>query len=196
MRFGVNIITYNGVSAFIEKTIESVLPYADEVIVFDTGSTDNTVEVLKKYPIYVATKNVQSLGKVWTDSPIDVALTNILNEMKKQTKSGWILKIDDDEIFPQEVMEEIKNLEPTFPIYSIPFLHVGKDIKLRLIKRLFQNIPEVSWVGRYGNETLAYNNHKYNSTKCPALKNFFIHLGELRKDDEHRKHDYKYSGSE
>src|SRR3990167_8735177 len=113
----VNILTYNGASAFIDKAIESVIPYADEILVFDTGSKDNTRELLKKYPVKVFYEDVQHLGETWTNSEKDILLTDFLNRLKNESIGDIILKIDDDEIFPKELMEEIINLDLINPIY-------------------------------------------------------------------------------
>ncbi|OHD14407.1 MAG: hypothetical protein A2Y41_13915 [Spirochaetes bacterium GWB1_36_13] len=171
MKLSVNILTYKG--EFLDKAIASVRPYADEVIVKDTAA-------------------IQHLGKAWTNSPLDIELTRLLNEMKDESKGGWILKVDDDEIFTTELMEEIMKIvrsDDDTPIYAIPFRHVGTSSKKRYIKRLFRNIEDVSWNGNYGWETLAYQGKRISSNKCPKLNNFFYHLGGLRKEYT-RKHDY------
>lgn len=173
MKLSVNILTLNG--EFLDKAVKSVKPYAHEIIIRDT--TD-----------------IQHLGRAWTNSPLDVRLTEILNEMKAESTGDWILKIDDDEIFPQVLMEEILMKVNGRPIYSIPFIHVSerysKYREMPVIKRLFKNIPEVSWVGNYGTETLALNGKRVNSRECPILTNPFLHLGELKRNPESRKHDY------
>jgi len=171
VKLSVNILTYKG--EFLDKAVASVKPYADEIIIKDTA-------------------NIQNLGEVWTNSPLDIELTRMLNAMKQESKGDWILKVDDDEVFTTELMEEIIGIvrsNDDTPIYAIPFRHVGTSSKKRYIKRLFRNIEDVSWDGNYGWETLAYQGKRISSNKCPKLKNFFYHLGGLRKDDS-RKHDY------
>lgn len=194
MKPAVNILTYNGASAFLKEAIESVYPYVDEIRVCDTGSIDGTKELLEKYNKVILTyEDVQPLGETWTKSAKDIALTRLLNELKQQTQSEWILKMDDDEIFPKVLMEEILELNGKYPIYSIPFKHIGRETKRRLvIKRLFLNIPDVSWVGIYGSESLAFRGFSPPSRKCPILKNHFLHLGDLRQNLDDRKHDYNF----
>ena len=75
-KLAVNMLTYNIGDSFLNEAIKSVKPYVNEIVIRDTAS-------------------IQHLGKVWTNSPLDVELTNQLNQMKEVTKSEWILKIND-----------------------------------------------------------------------------------------------------
>jgi hypothetical protein len=61
---------------------------------------------------------------------------------------------------------------------------------LNYIKRYFQNIPEITWDGIYGTETLALNGKRLSSKKCPIMVNYFIHLGGLRDEIGGREHRY------
>lgn len=187
-----NLITHNGLSAFIKLALSIAMPIVDEVVVCDTGSVDGTLEYLKSLKeVKLIYEDVQPLGETWTNSPKDVRLTELLNEMKEKTDSDWIIKIDDDEVFPHELLREIVKMKKESPIYSVPFIHVGQSSKLHYIKRLFHNIPEVRWEGIYGTETLTYNYKRLSSKKCPKLNNFFIHLGELRPNHDDRSHRYE-----
>lgn len=190
MSIAVNIITLNGCSSFLQQAINAVDGLVDEIVVCDTGSTDGTYEWLRTRGVKLFREDVQSMGETWTGSAKDIRLTELLNELKNQTESEWILKIDDDEIFPKELIAEIIEMEKTSPIYSIPFLHVGGSLRHHLIKRLFHNIPEVSWRGIYGTETLTLNGKRISSNKCPSTKNYFIHLGGLRDNIDDRQHFY------
>jgi glycosyltransferase involved in cell wall biosynthesis len=201
----INMITWNG-EDLIENALRVVLPYVQEAIVIDSGSNDNTTAILdslkKDFPfLRIYQKNVQHLGKVWTNSPIDKALTKMLNEIKDLTKAEWILRVDDDEIFPENTMKEIVNLEPKELVYAFSFRHFEGDHiidpryhKIMLATRLFKNIPEIKWDGMFGRESLAYNGKRYSAKRCKILDNPFLHFGEFRKPE--RQHDeanqYRY----
>lgn len=171
MKLSVNILTLD--SEFLDRVVAAVEPYADEILVKDTA-------------------DIQHLGKAWTNSPLDVELTKRLNDMKKESRGEWILKVDDDEIFTRELMEEIMEVvrsDDDTSIYAVPFLHVGTSSTKRYIKRLFRNVEDVRWSGIYGRETLTYQGKRVSTNKCPKLNNPFYHLGGLRKPDN-REHDY------
>lgn len=70
----------------------------DEVIVYDTGSTDDTMEIAKKFP------NVS----LYSGPFIGFGPTH--NEATRLAKHDWILSIDSDEVATPELIEEIKHL--------------------------------------------------------------------------------------
>ena len=76
---------------FIKKAIESVLVFADEIIVFDTGSTDNTREIVNS----IDSKKIRLFEK-GTKTPKE--LIGMRNEMIKLTKTKWFMVVDGDEI--------------------------------------------------------------------------------------------------
>lgn len=95
--------------AIIGRCIESVLAVADEVIVNDTGSKDNTIKIAEKLGATVITSE-------WKN---DFAYSR--NISIKPAKGKWILWLDADDVVPMEsisMLEELKNRDPD-RIYSI-----------------------------------------------------------------------------
>jgi len=203
-----NIITKNGANACLDKTIESIKPYVDDIIVCDTGSTDNTEEILKKHNLDSFKIDLTKYGQVWKDKKACDALVKCYYEMRLRTNSDWILKVDDDEIFPKELMKEI--LEeikcPQDMFYTLTFKHYEKKTGLFIdptkhpglcMVRIFLNLPCVGWRGRWKNGKwngiyICRDSKPIVSGKCPKLKNSFLHLGELRKSIMDREHNYKF----
>ena len=194
------MMTKNG-GDLIRKSLLSVLPYCEECIVFDTGSTDNTLQILEGLKNIFPNLYYEEKGE---QTP--AGLTEILNEMKNKSKGDWILRVDDDEVFPRETMAEILTIENGVPVYSIPFLHYedghfinpeahSKNRPGFFVARLFKNIKEINWVNDWGSEVISFNGERISSRAfqthlCKKLKNPFLHLGELRQNE--RKHEYLY----
>ena len=114
----VTILTKNN-----EKRISQVLDALscfDQVLLFDTGSTDQTLSIAKKFPnVTIKLGTLQGFGPTH----------NLASELAKH---DWILSIDSDEIVTKELAEEIRNLnlDPK-NVYSISRknLYNGKWIR-------------------------------------------------------------------
>lgn len=79
----------------IEKCLQSVT-WTDEIIIIDDVSTDQTVEISKKYTDKIFINDSHSVFHINKNLGIDKAT------------SEWILSLDADEIIPEELAEEIK----------------------------------------------------------------------------------------
>jgi glycosyltransferase involved in cell wall biosynthesis len=151
----VNIITKNEEKNIL-KAIESIKDLADEIIVIDTGSKDNTA------------KEATAAGAVVYQDKWDDDFSKPRNLALEKSKSGWILSLDADEIVPkrgrEEIVEMIKRPEVVgWRIETMNFCldHRKLDVKVndgyyeegRKHKfyigsektRLFQKIPGVKW---------------------------------------------------
>lgn len=92
----VTILTKNSQKYLAE--VLTALRYFDEVVLFDNGSTDNTLTIAKEFPnvtIHVGT--FEGFGPTH-------------NKASNLAKNDWILSIDSDEVVTNELAHEIKNL--------------------------------------------------------------------------------------
>lgn len=121
----------------VEKEIIPALKtaqFANEIILVDTGSTDNTIEVSKPFVTKVVkTSSVQNFAR-WR------------NEGAKAASGDWLLYLDSDERISEKLAQEIKATinEPLHDAYTISRFEVflGKHLNhwpdsrvLRLIKK-------------------------------------------------------------
>ena len=84
MRVSATLITRNE-SAFIEECLDSLVGVVDEIVVVDTGSRDDTVKKVSRYPV-----NFSSFA--WCND-----FSAARNYALSQARGEWILYIDADE---------------------------------------------------------------------------------------------------
>ena len=88
---------------FIWYSISSVLPFVDEFLITDTGSSDDTVEVIKSF----VSPKIKFVRKIIND-PLGVG--NIRDMQIKETKTDWFWIVDGDEVYSQNLCREIKEI--------------------------------------------------------------------------------------
>lgn len=117
----VTIITLNE-EANIKRCLKSVKNFADEIILVDSYSSDNTVEVAKRLGAEVHERKFDNYA-------------NQKNYALSKTSGEWILSLDADEEISPELATEIKsqtsNLKSSVVAYSIPRKNIifGKFIR-------------------------------------------------------------------
>ena len=93
----------------IEKCLQSVYGWADEVIIVDDESKDRTVELAQKYANKIFHRKMDNEG-------------THRNWAYAQAKNEWVLSLDADEYVTEELKKEISETLPTtkFNAFSIP----------------------------------------------------------------------------
>jgi len=85
----------------IERAIKSALPIADEIIVVDTGSNDNTVKIVRDL-----------IGRVYFTPWIDDFAAARNKSIAFATKE-WIMWLDADDVIPESTYEHINKIKTT-----------------------------------------------------------------------------------
>ncbi len=118
--------------ATIEKTLLSLQAF-DDVVVYDNGSTDTTLEIVKKFSnVNLIQGEFRGFG--WTK-----------NEAVGYAKHDWIIIVDSDEVVDAELLEILKTKQLDMnTVYLLNFKAFYKNIQIKhcgwnnqKIKRVF-----------------------------------------------------------
>ena len=114
-RVGVAILTQNE-EANLAYALASVVTWADETLVLDSGSTDRTIDIAKRFATEIVVHPFESYGKQRNKA------LQILRD-----RVDWILFLDADETAPESLRQEIDT------VLVSPANIVGYYLKYRLI---------------------------------------------------------------
>jgi len=108
---------------WIEKSLEAVSEVCQEIVILDDCSTDNTVEICKKFP------NVVEIHERKESLPLDeVRDKKIIWEMAMKRNPDFIFKLDGDEILAPNskeiLLNEIMNLYPNDLNFSLQLMYI------------------------------------------------------------------------
>lgn len=173
------IMTFNE-ERCIKRCIESIHNIADEIIVIDTGSTDNTVKIINEF-----FPSVKVYTHIWKDD-----FSYIRNLLSEYSSNDWIFQMDADEYLDLNNCEEIKKIicifdnTPFEPKVISPIL-VDHDFSETLnTKRIYKKRENLKYHGLI-HEELRFN----NSIKIPFLiiSNKIIHDGYKKEIMDNKK---------
>ena len=161
------VITYNE-EHNIERCLKSMIQIVDEIIIYDSKSNDNTVDIAKKYTDKIFITDWPGYGEQ-------------RNRAISQCKYDWILFIDADEVLSDKLVNELYNISlDDMDKYNIYYFKWNTYFYGKLLKhgrfskpqhKLF-NKTNVMYKMRSCHETLNITN---NNTKKIVLKNPLIH---------------------
>ena len=118
----------------LEKCLESIKDFDLPPVVVDTGSTDNTIEIAKKY-----TDKIYHFK--WVND-----FSKARNYAKEKCTGDWILSIDADHQLLTPISEVKKVIEKTKSrVLNIKSI-MGQSWHYRPV--LFKNDPDIFWVGK------------------------------------------------
>ena len=97
--FSIVIITKNE-QTVIEKTLLSIQGLSNDIIIVDSGSTDNTIKICEQYNVTIIKTSWEGYGEN-------------KNKGIKAAKNDWILSIDADESVDSTLKDSLLKLDLT-----------------------------------------------------------------------------------
>jgi len=182
---------------FIESAIRSVLDFVNQVIVFDTGSTDQTVAIItnlqREYPHKIVFEKKGEADKT--------RHTALRQEMVDRTTTDWWMILDGDEVWPKRTISEANQIISTranIDCVITPFyLCVGdayhatrRAPQIEMFgrreywyPRFFRTVPGQQWRGDYNQDTVytAAGLVFFNEANTAVQVNRYWHMTHLRR---------------
>ena len=129
------VITCKNEADIIGQTLQSLQDLSDDIIVYDNGSTDNTLDIVRQFKVHLRQGTWEGFGKT-KEKAISLA------------KYDWIMSLDADEAISEELKNELLLLQPENEktVYKLPFRNFlgnrllkhgdwGTDYHIRLFNR-------------------------------------------------------------
>ena len=132
---------------FIYYSLKSALPFVDKIMVWDTGSTDKTVEIIKS----IKSEKIEFQQK---DSVDPQTFTKMRNQMldKTPSKYTWLMLLDGDEIWPHDSLKKVSDFARENPEIESIVLRTHN-----LVGDIYHRLPESA-----GNYSLAERKEHLN----------------------------------
>lgn len=132
---------------WVKEALVSVLPFAKTILVFDTGSTDKTIEKIKS----IASPKIilEERGP-----KTHLELVDLRKEMIKRTKTSWFLILDGDEVWPEDELLKLLEAAKLASKNIVALVNRNRNC----VGDVFHYLPESSsrynLAGRVGNLTI------------------------------------------
>lgn len=121
---------------WIKFAILSVIDHLDQMLIWDTGSTDKTVDIIKS----INSSKIAFKQKGVVDRK---GLVNLRNQQISLTKTPWILLVDGDEIWPKKNLKKLIAAAKKSKPDTLALVNRTRNC----IKNIYHYLPESK--GRY-----------------------------------------------
>lgn len=184
---------------FVWYAIMSVIDIVDRVLVYDTASTDQTIDVIR-------TINNPKLV-LRQHGAVDLAShTRLRQQMLEETETDWFLILDGDEVWPfrqlQNVLSSLDSLSHQVVGVGVNFLPCVGDIyhyrpkgpynlfeltQANTSVRFFRNHSGLHWSGDYGQDILLDSESRNIFTNRAFFvfrPEYYLHMTHLRRSSQ------------
>lgn len=113
---------------YLWYSVKSVIDYLDKLLLWDTGSTDDTLKIIKElekeYPKKISYRQV---------GDVDInEFTKVRQRMLDETRSDWFLLVDGDEVWWEDSIKTLRGLIQKkgefFESIVVPYKNIVGDI--------------------------------------------------------------------
>lgn len=185
---------------WIWYAINSVIEYVDKIIIFDTGSTDQTINIIKS--IRSPKIKFEEKGLVNPKQLVDLR-----NEQINKTETDWFMLLDGDEVWPENSIRKITTLNfgnkkavvvrtrncvgdiyHYLPENRGHYRLLGMEGHFNI--RFYKKSPGYKWVGTYPLEAYSNDDGPINNQddKLLFIDTYYWHLTHLvRSSVENKK---------
>ncbi|PFK27217.1 tetratricopeptide repeat-containing glycosyltransferase family 2 protein [Bacillus cereus] len=151
--------------ANLGRCLQSIEGIADEIIIVDTGSTDNTKEIARKF-----TKRVYDFQ--WIDD-----FSAARNESFRYAQKEYILWLDADDVIESSEVKLLKQLKKTLDVtidavsmkYHVAFSKQGQVISSTRRIRLVKRTKPFYWSGIVHEDLKCQENYSYLSSDITVV---------------------------
>ena len=179
---------------FIWYALKSVINFIDRIIIYDTGSTDNTIPIIHTI---ASAKIILESHSVSTRQE----LTALRQQQLDRTTTPWFMLLDGDEIWPEKNLHTLLHAATTADNTTIAFINktrncIGdifhylpastghyhiKGLTGHLNIRLIKNIPGLKVMGDYPLEAYTLNGQPIQQLKdrIEFVDTWYLHTTHL-----------------
>lgn len=165
---------------FIWYALQSVLPYVDQIMVWDTGSDDQTVDIINS----IKSKKIVFKQVVQKDADsFTVMRQRMLDTTPKEFT--WVMILDGDEIWPKKSIKQVTDFARQYPDYQSIVVRTHN-----LVGDIYHCLPEsaghYTLAGHTGHLALRFMNRKtipgLNASRPHGQQGYFDSQGTLIQD--------------
>ena len=170
---------------FIWYALQSVLPFVDQIMVWDTGSNDSTVDLIKA--IKSSKISLKQVGEVDKDT-----FTTMRQQMLENTPEGftWVMVLDGDEVWPKDSIKKATNFARQHSKYESIVVRINN-----LVGDIYHRLPEsagkYTLAGHTGHLALRFMNLRtipsLNAQRPHGQQGYFDKQGNLVQDRDQKK---------
>ena len=146
---------------WIGYCLSSFKDFADEIIISDRGSTDNSIEIIKDFMENHPDKQIKFFDRK-EDTYLELSNFEI-----KQTRYRWIMRVDADQVAQtsgkyniMKLKKRILQLNPNY-YYAIYLNHVNLFLDFFHLNKIYQRHREI-WLYNYSPDVVCIRKGRYS----------------------------------